>query len=229
MEEKEKNTVNQNILILIGMILIIVVIASIATYAYVTWRGKDTSGGLTTTIGDLATITFDDGVNINSNTLTPVLNYQDGIYSTFSIAKKVDTEVYAKFYLIINKIDVELQNEALKFILLESDDNNSFEIISTGDFSTIENGELTLLEDYEIDTIKTYYKLYIYIDGREDNTNMTNKELDVILSVGANKEKTKNNVITSDTITSDIVTSDTTTSDTTTSDIITSDTSIIQE
>ena len=171
--------------------MIIVVIGSISTYAYSTWSGRDESGGLTTTIGNLATITFDKGVTLSSDSLTPVLNYQDGIYTSFNINKKIDTEVYIKANLTINEIDENLMSTALKYILLKSEDNNTFESIATGDFSIIEGNEIKLLEAYEINTDITYYKLYIYIDGRQDNTNMIDKKLDVTLNIGANKEYKK--------------------------------------
>ena len=168
--------------------MVIVVIGSISSYAYVTWRGRDESGALTTTIGDLATVTFEKGVHLNSDNLTPVLNYEDGVYLTFNIDKKIDTEVYMKSHLTINEIDQNLISKALKYILLKSEDNINFENIATGDFSNIENNELKLLEDYKLETDITYYKLYIYIDGRQNNTNMANKTIDVSLNIGANKE-----------------------------------------
>jgi len=202
-ENNVRNIINQDSLILIGMIMIVVVIGSISSYAYVTWTGRDESGGLTTTIGNLATITFDKGVNLSSNNLTPVLNYQDGIHTTFNINKKIDSDVYLKAALTINEIDENLKNPALKYILLKSDDNNIFESIAKGDFSEIETNEIALLEDYQITTTVTYYKLYIYIDGRQNNTDMINKTLDVTLNVGANKD-IKNPIeatpITSDTL-----------------------------
>lgn len=210
-ENKMRSIINQDSLIIIGMIMIVVVISSITTYAYVTWRGRDESGGLTTTIGDLATITFNQGIHLSSDSLTPVLNYQDGIYTTFSITKKIDTEVYIKSSLTINEMDLELQSKSLKYILLKSEDDNTYESIATGDFSAIEDHELQLLEDYEINTNITYYKLYIYIDGRENNTNMANKTIDVTLNIGANKEAKKDNFTTEITSsTSDVNTSDVT-------------------
>lgn len=168
--------------------MIVIVIGSISSYAYVTWKGRDESGGLTTTIGDLATVTFEKGVHLSSDNLAPVLNYEDGIYLTFNIDKKIETEVYMKSHLIINEIDPNLISNALKYVLLKSEDNINFENIATGDFSNIENNELKLLEDYKLETDITYYKLYIYIDGRQNNTNMANKTIDVSLNIGANKE-----------------------------------------
>jgi len=204
-KNKMRSIINQDSLIIIGMIMIVIVIGSISSYAYVTWRGRDESGGLTTTIGNLATITFDNGVNLNTNNLTPVLNYQDGVYITFNINKKIESRILIKSSLTINEIDENLKNSALKYILLKSDDNNSFESIATGDFSIIENNELKLIEDYELITDVTYYKLYIYIDGRQNNTNMSNKNLDVTLNIGANE--TPQNEFTNPTTESTTITS----------------------
>ena len=190
-----KKIINQDSLIIIGLIMIVIVVAAISSYAYITWKGRDDTATLTTTIGNLATITFNDGVEINSNNLTPVLNYEDGIVSTFSITKKIDNSVYINSFLTINKIDQELISDSLKFVLLKSDDNSRFSIISTGSFNTIENNKLTILDDLEINTKTTYYKLYIYIDGTQNNTNMSNKNLEMTLNIGAIEKETQENTL----------------------------------
>ena len=210
MEENNKmrNIINQDSLIVVGMILIVIVICTLTTYAYVTWQGRDTSGGLTTTIGDIATITFDDGINLSGTNLTPVLNYEDGISLSFRVNKKIDTEAYMKLLLVINNIDEELKSESLKYILLASDNEANYEKISDGNFSHLSDNELEIIDDYKIDKQLTFYKLYVYIDGKENNNNMQNKSIDATLSVGANKEK-KQDSYTSYTKTSEPITSDT--------------------
>jgi hypothetical protein len=187
-KNNKKQKINQDSLIIIGLIMIVIVITSISSYAYITWKSKSDKGSLTTTIGDIAVITFDNGVNINSNTLEPVLNYEDGINMTYSIKKKIDSNVYTDTYLTINEIDNELISDSLKYVLLESNDNNNYEIISEGNFNDIDNNKLLLLDDYKLSIQTTYYKLYIYIDGRSNNNNMKNKNIDVTLNIDATKD-----------------------------------------
>lgn len=200
--DKMRDIINQDSLIIVGMIMIIVVIASIGSYAYVTWVGKDLSGGLITTIGDLATITFDRGVDLSSENLTPVLNYEDGIYNSFSINKLLDSKVYIKASLVINEIDEELKSKSLKYVLLKSYDNNVYESIVVGDFSNVVGNEVKILEDYELEVEVSYYKLYIYIDGRVNNTNIVNKKINMTLNIGAsnNIDKINDDILNTDTL-----------------------------
>jgi len=184
-DNKVRSIITQDSLIVVGIVVMILVVVSVGSYAYVTWRGEDTSGGLTTIIGDLATITFEKGVNLSSSNLSPVLSYEDGIYSTFNINKKIDDDVDMKFYLTVNSIDEELKDEALKYILFASSDNNNFDNIASGSFDAVVDSRLNIIEGYRLATQVTYYRLYIYLDGRMDNNNMIGKSLDVILNIGA--------------------------------------------
>ena len=186
-EKKMKNIINQDSLIIIGMILIVAVISMVSSYAYITWRGNS-DGGLTTNIGDLATISFPDGVNISSTNLAPVLNYEDGISITYSIYKKIDTQVYIVSSISINEMADELKTNKLKYVLLKSIDQENYETIATGDFSNIEDDNLNILQDYELTETNSYYKLYIYLDGRLNNNDTINKKVDLMLNIGVNKE-----------------------------------------
>ena len=49
-EGKNKRFNAYDYLVIVGVIIMILVVVSVGSYAYVTWRGEDTSGGLTTTI-----------------------------------------------------------------------------------------------------------------------------------------------------------------------------------
>ena len=183
-ENNMKKIINQDSLIIVGIILLIIVVLSIGSFAFITWRSTD-GGELITKIGDIATIRFKNGVNINTNKLVPVLNYEDGSELTFSIEKTTDDSVYVNFYLTINSIDEELKNDKLKYILLEKQEKEYIPV-TTGDFSKIENDNtLNIVKNYQFDKTAQEYKLYIYIDGTKNNQNMDNKNIDINLNVEA--------------------------------------------
>ena len=183
-ENNMKKIINQDSLIIVGIILLIIVVLSIGSFAFITWRSTD-DGELITKIGDIATIRFKNGVNINTNKLVPVLNYEDGSELTFSIEKTTDGSVYVNFYLTINSIDEELKNDKLKYILLEKQEKEYIPV-TTGDFSKIANDNtLNIVKNYQFDKTTQEYKLYIYIDGTKNNQNMDNKNIDINLNVEA--------------------------------------------
>jgi len=64
-------------------------------------------------------------------------------------------------------------------------DNNNFDNIASGSFDAVVDSRLNIIEGYRLATQVTYYRLYIYLDGRMDNNNMIGKSLDVILNIGA--------------------------------------------
>ena len=183
-ENNMKKIINQDSLIIVGIILLIIVVLSIGSFAFITWRSTD-GGELITKIGDIATIRFKNGVNINTNKLVPVLNYEDGSELTFSIEKTTDGSVYVNFYLTINSIDEELKNDKLKYILLEKQEKEYIPV-TTGDFSKIANDNtLNIVKNYQFDKTTQEYKLYIYIDGTKNNQNMDNKNIDINLNIEA--------------------------------------------
>ena len=183
-ENNMKKIINQDSLIIVGIILLIIVVLSIGSFAFITWRSTD-DGELITKIGDIATIRFKNGVNINTNKLVPVLNYEDGSELTFSIEKTTDGSVYVNFYLTINSIDEELKNDKLKYILLEKQEKEYIPV-TTGDFSKIANDNtLNIVKNYQFDKTTQEYKLYIYIDGTKNNQNMDNKNIDINLNIEA--------------------------------------------
>lgn len=183
-ENNMKKIINQDSLIIVGIILLIIVVLSIGSFAFITWRSTD-GGELITKIGDIATIRFKNGVNINTNKLVPVLNYEDGSELTFSIEKTTDGSVYVNLYLTINSIDEELKNDKLKYILLEKQEKEYIPV-TTGDFSKIANDNtLNIVKNYQFDKTTQEYKLYIYIDGTKSNQNMDNKNIDINLNIEA--------------------------------------------
>ena len=171
---------------IIVLIISIILIASLATFAWFIWNSKENTE-LTMTIGNLAEVTFTTGNDISEDNMGPVLDYQkDGELTTFSIKNKADYIYYVDIILNIDNIDNELKNNTFKYVLLESNDNNSFNEIKSGDFTSINTGS-NIIYNLELDSNNTkYYKFIMYIDGNmENDISMMNKSISGYISVSA--------------------------------------------
>ena len=130
------------------------------------------------TIGQLAEVTFEKGNDISDAKFAPVLDYNSGETTTFSIKNKAAYQYSAYVTLNIESIDSELQTESFKYILFESNDNSNFSICKEGNFVDFKVGQ-NLLATVSIPTnsIK-YYKFVMYIDSNTQiNVNMMEKSM----------------------------------------------------
>ena len=167
----------------------LIVLISMGSYAFITWRSKTGNGELVTKIGDIAIVRFENGINLNSDTLNPVLNYEDGLKASFDLTKAIDNPIYVKIYFVVNKLPEHLKNENLKFKLFVSDNKESnFVALSSGDFSDIIDNKLLLIDNYELEQEQKYFNLYVYIDGTLNNGINENSNIDLTLGVEADSE-----------------------------------------
>ena len=160
-------------------ILLVSLVGSIGTYAWFTWSSTDNTS-VTLSIGELADVTFNTGPDIKVDNLSPVYNYTDGVYTTFSITNK-DTTSNLLYIVKLNitSIDTELQDKTFKYVLLEND-----KIVSQDNFENAQNNTILTLytgvlgKGTSSKSTTSTYKLYFYIDGNEENNpNMMNKSL----------------------------------------------------
>ena len=169
------------------IIIMLVAVLSVGTFAYSTWRSKD-GGRIITKIGDIALINFDNGINISGDRLTPVLNYEDGILVDFNIKKTIDDSIAIRIYLTINELSDELKCDAIKFLILNSDDDKEYKIINQGNLSEFDDNSLDIISSLVLDNTNSYFKLYVYMDGNMNNVDMEDKVLDLNLNVDASSE-----------------------------------------
>ena len=159
----------KNNTIILGLILSIIAVASITTYAWFTWSSPNDTN-LILTIGDLADVKFDEGNDINVENIGPVLNYlNDGEITTFSFRNKAEVELYTNISLNITNLPNELKEESFKYVLLSSSDNNNFNEVASGNFKDKSNGSIPILENDLASLGTTYFKFIIYIDGNMEN------------------------------------------------------------
>ena len=186
----EKKKDRKKIITVLSLVISIILIIALATYAWFTWNSPDNTE-LTMTVGNLAEIKFETGNDISEDNMGPILDYnKDGEITTFSIKNKADYSYYIDIILNIDSIDQELKNETFKYKILESDNNTTFTELKTGDFSTINTGSNTIYS-LELSASSTkYYKFIMYIDGSvENNTNMMGKSIKGYLTANASNIK----------------------------------------
>ena len=170
--------------IILTLILSIICISALGTYAWFTWNSPNNTE-LTLTIGELADVTFNTGDDINVNNIGPVLNYlENGEITTFSFRNKSELELFTNVDLNITNLPDELKEESFKYVLLSSTDNNNFNEVVSGNFKDKSVGNLSLIKEEPSLVGTTYFKFIIYIDGNMENPiDMMGKSFSATLEV----------------------------------------------
>ena len=178
------DTTNNKRKLILSLVLLTSVVL-LGTFAWYVWSSKDNTS-MNVTIGDLADVSFKTGNDINITNLSPSFNYDDGAITEFSIRKKkgLTTDLYTNIYLDITSISDTLKSPSFKYELLSSSDGNTYNNVSSGNFQDASIGKLNILVDTPLADGKTYYKLYIWIDGNEENdTSMQSSSMKGVLNV----------------------------------------------
>ena len=151
-------------------ILLLTLVIGTGTLAWIVWSSNDNTK-MDVTIGELADVSFKTGSDINIGNLSPSFYYDDGALTEFSIRKKngLTTTLNTSIYLDITSIDDELKNDSFKYVLLSSTDGNTYNEVVNGSFKDASIGKLSIVTDSPLADGKTYYKLYIWIDGNNEN------------------------------------------------------------
>lgn len=174
---------NKKLLIVLLIISILGLVLG-TTYSWLTWTSSNDSV-MNITIGNIVNYEYKVNNSIDTNDLAPVLDYKDGEVLEFSLSKYNIDNTKVNIYLYINYIDDELKNSSFKYVL-EKDGI----VISNGNFVNTNNNEkLYILEKADVGAEKNNYKLYVYIDGNEENNNnMMNKKFNSLMNVEIVKE-----------------------------------------
>jgi len=183
MENKIKQ--NKNIFIVV-IILAIVAIISVGTYALVVW-GSEEDTSVSVRVGDTFGVYFEEGPNINVSDMGPVLDYEKDGESTHFIVTNTTTETASiNGYLKVTGISDELKREDFKYAVMSTTDNikeeenPQYELVSEGDFSKVQTDDsIPLFKNENVTTASPVtYKVILYIDGNVENPiSMQEKEL----------------------------------------------------
>ncbi len=170
MENVEVNNKSKIVKLMI-IVIILIVIALVGTYALTIWRSQENTE-LTLRIGDISGIYCETGDPVNISNLGPIFDYEiDGEVITFSIDNQTNEVVKTSATFNITTITDNLKEESFKYKLLYSTNNTTYELLKEGNFKDVTNGsKIELLENYDVAiSQKIHFKLIIYIDGNMEN------------------------------------------------------------
>ena len=137
----------------------------IGTYAWLTWKSKETA--LVLTIGNINNIQITLKPYVIDDELLPVLSYESGVSTNVDVVNNSSVKKKFKLYYKINDIAEELVDEAFKYTITRSTDNgNTYEIYKEGNFvGTTSNSNLEILEETIVKNDNYKYKVYLWLDG----------------------------------------------------------------
>jgi len=156
------------------------------TYAYYAWESDPTN--VVIGIQDLSTECI-TGPDVNVINIGPVLDYKDGVKTTFSLGGSAEAEIVS-LSLDITHIDEELKVDYFKYALVyDTDGGTDYDYanpIKDGNFSEMVVGSNTIVSSLPIPTSGIYsYQFIVYIDGSVYNdSNIQNKSLESSLLLG---------------------------------------------
>lgn len=158
-----------------GKILIIVLVMVIVflsgTYALVIWKSTQNTE-LTLRIGDLSGVFCTVGDEVTISNIGPVFDYlTDGEVINFSIINQTNNSSSTSASFHVTSITDNLKNASFKYAILSSSDNVNYNVINSGNFSSVtSNSDITLFSNYTVNlSSNVYFKFIIYIDGNIEN------------------------------------------------------------
>ena len=155
---------------IIMLILAIIAVITVGTFAWLTYRSNDTA--MVLTIGDI------NGMSVTlkpyqvTASLTPTNNYATQKYVDVSANNQKTTAEKFRLYYQVDSIDSALINNGFKYTIVKSTNNwSSQTVVKEGNFSTASSGnELEIYKEEVPGNNTTYqYKVYLWIDSTAGN------------------------------------------------------------
>ncbi len=166
-----------------GSLLILFAIVIGSTLAWWTWStSNNEQTNIVVTVGG-ASISYEDGENINNNNLIPTSTKEKGISKDITISST--GTVYLDLNMNIVSLDDNLKEESFKYEIYKGND-----LVRSGNFADKNVGDnISLLNGLKINSTPVTYTLYIWIDGNMSNPNtMYNQNFEFILNANATDE-----------------------------------------
>ena len=182
----ENKVINKKQLFIIILSILLVIVGS--TVAWFTWRSEDDTK-LVLTVGDIAEIVYDKGNSISASNIGPVLDINDGEYTTFTFRKRIEASYDVGVYITPSTLPSGLKEDSFKIALMKSSDGNSYSLVKEVSFKNKNVGTKYLVSGDTITDAVTYYKVVIYIDGKMINPNsMMGQTFSGVISVEGDKD-----------------------------------------
>ena len=172
--------------IIITILLITITLG--VTYAW--WRWNSTNNTNVTFTIDGITVTYEAGNDISGIKLIPVSTKEKGVTDNTAISKDITVSASKTLYFDLN-MNLEVFNDGLQHQSLKWEIYTGNTLVNSGNFGSATQGDtIQLLHNREVGTTSTTYKLYIWIDGNQDNpTTMMNQNYKFVLGATATDER----------------------------------------
>ena len=180
---KKKKKSNNKLLILVFLIIIV---GLGITYAWFSWRSDNNSRtSVTITTGE-AEMTYEAGPDITNIKLIPVSSKEKGETDGTGVAKNISVSATENVYLDLN-MTLEIFPNALKHESLVWEIYKGNILVNKGNLGNSNQGDvINLFSDELISTNTSNYKLYIWIDGNQENAiEMMNQHFKFVLNANA--------------------------------------------
>ena len=128
------------------MILVMISIMLIGTYAWLSYRTNRTA--MVLTVGEINGMSVVLKPYQINETLDPVASYTSGKAVDVTVNNKRNVIDSFRLYYQINSIDTELIDSEFKYTITKSTDGTNYEVIKTGNFSSAtSNSELEIYKE----------------------------------------------------------------------------------
>ena len=165
MDNNKRKFIITTLLSLLGVIVLLIG----GTIAYFNWESTN-NPLVDITVSEFADVIFKGGNDISISNIGPVLDYNDGEITEFTIKKRIEDELPLVITVKPTALPENLKHESFKCKLLTSSDNQTYNEAIEIDFSDKEiNQAYSLLETNITDNNIKYYKVIFYIDGNMYN------------------------------------------------------------
>ena len=177
----------KKILFLILLIFAIAIIGT--TYSWHKFRSNDVDVAFE--VDDTGTITYSGGADISGIKLIPVSSKEKGETDGTGIAKtiSVNSTKYKQHYFDLNlyleEFPLGLKDQSLRWEIYKGNT-----LFNSGNFGSVNQGDsIKLIKDYILSSTTTIFKLYIWIDGLQDNPDtIVNQHFKFVLNGEATDE-----------------------------------------
>ena len=165
-KKKKNNLLNtKNLLFLIITLLVII---SLGTYAWLSYRTNDTAMVLTVgNINNVRVTLSPYQINAKAN---PVAAYTSGIMTDVEAINNNTASKKFVLYFKIDTIDTALRDSGFKYTITRATSGNTYTVYQNGNFANaVSNSDLTILEETLPNGATYKYKVYVWVDSSSGN------------------------------------------------------------
>ena len=184
----DKNTISKKSLLI--MILSILTVISVGTYAWLSYRSNDTS--MVLTIGDINKVQVTLSPYQINTSIISTQTYTTNPYTSITARNNRTTPRDLRLFYKINSIDPALKIAAFKYTIERSTDSGStYTSYKTGNFtSATVTADMDILSETLPASTTYYYKVYIWLDSAGSNqASASGKTLDCELRAAISEDQ----------------------------------------